>query len=69
VTSNILPAIAGTEQEVEARADLAAYTACMMRGDENGCNRIEAKYGLFGLSPQRVSEELAEIAASQEPQI
>ena len=49
-----------------ARADLARYAACMICGDIRGCIRIEKKYGLFGLSPQHVSEELAEIAASDE---
>jgi hypothetical protein len=49
-----------------AGKDLSRYTACMMRADIRGCVVIEKKYGLYGLSPQEVTEELAEIAAIQE---
>ncbi len=65
------PAIAGTGDGVasQARADLARYAAYMMRDDDHGCTEIEQRYGLYGLAPQQVSEELAEIAASQEPQL
>jgi hypothetical protein len=49
-----------------ASKDLARYMTCMMRADISGCIRIEKKYGLYGLSPQQVTEELAEIAAIQE---
>lgn len=51
-----------------ASRDLAHYTICMMQGNIHGCIRIEKKYGLYGLSPQEVTEELAEIAAMQEVQ-
>jgi hypothetical protein len=49
-----------------ARKDLSRYTACMMQGKIDVCIAIEKKYGLYGLSPQQVSEELADIAAIQE---
>ena len=61
----------GTELEIQCDAsrDLSRYIACMMRGDDRGCADIEKKYGFYGLAPQQVSEELADIAASQEPQL
>jgi hypothetical protein len=49
-----------------ARKDLSRYTACLMHGKFDVCVGIEKKYGLYGLSPQQVSEELADIAAMQE---
>jgi len=58
-----------SELEAQARVDLTKYIACMMRSDTDGCIAIEKRYGLYGLSPQQVSEELFEIAASQEPKL
>jgi hypothetical protein len=58
-----------SELEAQARVDLTKYIACMMRSDTDGCIAIEKRYGLYGLSPQQVSEELFEIAASQEPEL
>lgn len=46
----------------DAGADLAAYVAAMHRDDEEACAAIEKKFGLYGLSPQQVAEELAELA-------
>ncbi len=67
----LFPALAGTDDDIasQARADLARYAACMIRDDDEGCTEIEQRYGLYGLAPQQVTEELAEIAASQEPQL
>jgi hypothetical protein len=49
-----------------AGKDLALYVSYLASGCHACCARIERRYGLFGLSPQQVSEELAEIAAIQE---
>jgi hypothetical protein len=49
-----------------ASKDLARYMVRMAVGDIDACIRIKKKYGLYGLSPQQVAEELAEIAAIQE---
>jgi hypothetical protein len=56
--------ISGDDAEVSAEiaADLAAYTKHLARGEFDACIRIEKKYGLFGLSPQMVSEQMAEMA-------
>ena len=58
---------AGTEDEIssQARADLAAYIGYMVQANVAGRLGIEKRYGLYGLSPQRVSEELAKIAISR----
>ncbi|MBR0693604.1 hypothetical protein [Bradyrhizobium lablabi] len=47
----------------DAQADLSRYAAHLAKGETDACIAIEQKYGLFGLSPQMVSEELADIAA------
>ena len=61
----------GTEDDIssQARADLAAYIGYMVHADIAGCIKIEKRYGLYGLSPQRVSEELAKIAINRDPEL
>ncbi len=56
--------IAGDDAEVSAeiRADAVAYTRHFLAGHLEGCIAIEQKYGLYGLSPQQVSEQLAEMS-------
>jgi hypothetical protein len=56
--------IAGSDAEVcaEIEADRVAYTKHLGRNEIDACIRIEKKYGLFGLSPEHVSSELAEMA-------
>ena len=56
--------IAGSDAEVcaEIEADRVAYTKHLARNETDACIRIEKKYGLFGLSPEHVSNELAEMA-------
>lgn len=49
----------------DAGADLAAYVAAMHRDDDEACAAIEKKHGLYGLSPQQVAEELAEIVSRE----
>ena len=44
----------------EIEADIAAYTAGMMRNDVDACLKIERKYHLEEYSPERVSEGLAD---------
>lgn len=58
--------IAGDDAEVAAEiaADLNAYTRHLASSETDACIAIENKYGLFGLSPQQVSECLAEMAKS-----
>jgi len=58
--------IAGDDAEVEAeiRADAAAYVKHLAAANTDACIRIEKKYGLFGLSPQQVSETLAEMISA-----
>jgi hypothetical protein len=55
--------IAGDDEEVSAeiRADAAAYARHFMAGQTEACVAIAQKYGLFGLAPQQVSEQLAEM--------
>ena len=59
--------VAGTDHDVDLRirADLSAYTAAMQRGDTDACIAIEQRYGLLGLSPQQVSEELFDMIAQK----
>lgn len=54
--------IAGDDAEVAAEiaADLNAYTRHFAAAETEACVAIEKKYGLLGLSPQQVSECLAE---------
>jgi hypothetical protein len=56
--------ISGSDAEVQAeiKADAVAYIKLLAAGDERGCLNIEDKYGLIGLPPQQVSEQLAEMA-------
>ena len=56
--------IAGDDADVagEITADLTAYTRHLAAAETDSCIRIEKKYGLFGLSPQQVTECLAEMA-------
>ena len=60
--------IAGDDAEVAAEisADAAAYTQHFLAGRLDGCIAIEQKYGLFGLSPQQVSEQLCEMSKPAE---
>lgn len=60
--------IAGDDDEVTAEiaADKAAYGYHLRDGNVDACIKIEKKYGLFGLSPQQVSEQLAEMAKPAE---
>jgi hypothetical protein len=55
--------LADTDEELiaEIKFDLAAYTARLLSGNTTGCDEIEEKYGLYGLSPQQVSEQLHEM--------
>jgi hypothetical protein len=55
--------LADTDEELitEIRSDMAAYTARLLSGNTAGCVQIEQKYGLYGLSPQQVSEQLHEM--------
>lgn len=56
--------IAGDDAEVSAEimADSASYVRFLARGDSFACTAIEQKYGLYGLSPEQVTEQLAEMA-------
>ncbi len=56
--------IAGDDEEVAAEisADAVAYTRHFLAGYLEGCIAIEKKCGLYGLSPQQVSEQLAEMS-------
>jgi hypothetical protein len=56
--------ISGDDAEVEAEitADAAAYTKALIAGDERAGLKIESKYGLVGLTPEMVSQTLAEMA-------
>lgn len=56
--------ISGADAEVaaEIRADAVAYTRHLIAANTDACIRIEKKYGLYGLSPQQVSEHLAEMS-------
>jgi hypothetical protein len=44
------------------KADKAAYAFHVRDGNVAACIEIEQKYGLYGLSPQQVSEQLHEMA-------
>jgi len=46
----------------EIDADRIAYLQHLMQGNVDACIRIEKRWGLFGLSPQQVSEQLAELS-------
>lgn len=50
------------ELVAEIKADKAAYAFHMHAGNVAACVTIEQKYGLYGLSPQQVSEQLHEMA-------
>ncbi len=60
--------IEGDDAEVaaEIRADAVAYTRHLAGGRTGACVVIEKKYGLYGLSPQQVSEHLAEMSKPDE---
>lgn len=45
----------------EIKADEAAYAYHHHAGDVAACVTIEQKYGLYGLSPLQVSEQLHEM--------
>lgn len=47
----------------QARDDYRIYADALVRGDTATCVRIEKKYGLYGLPPEKVSIELFEIGA------
>lgn len=49
------------ELVAEIKADAAAYTMHFGAGNIAACVTIEKKYGLYGLSPQQVSEQLHEM--------
>ena len=55
--------IEGSDAEVaeEIRADGMAYVKHLKDGNNTACIAIENKYGLFGLSPELVSQTLAEM--------
>lgn len=53
---------ADAELVAEIKTDKAAYAYHMRRGNVDACIAIEKKYGIFGLSPQQVSEQLEEMA-------
>lgn len=42
----------------ELKFDIATYAARLASGNKSGCLEIEQKYGLFGMSPEQVSEQL-----------
>jgi hypothetical protein len=42
----------------EIKADAVRYTTHMLTGNTDAAILIEKKYGLYGLSPQQVSEQL-----------
>lgn len=52
--------IEGDDAEVAAEisADKAAYAYHMRDGNIDALLKIEQKYGLFGLSPQQVTQQL-----------
>ena len=56
--------IAGDDADVAAEitADAKAYTRHLAAAETEACIAIEKKYGLFGLSPELVSECLADMA-------
>jgi hypothetical protein len=60
--------IAGDDAEVaaEIRADAVAYTRHFLGNRNKACVAIEQKYGLSGLSPQQVSEQLCEMSKPAE---
>jgi hypothetical protein len=60
--------IAGDDAEVAAEiaADANTYARHFMAGRQDDCRVIAQKYGLFGLSPQQVSEQLAEMSKPME---
>jgi hypothetical protein len=60
--------IEGDDAEVAAEiaTDAAAYGKLLAAGDDRGCIEIEQKYGLTGLTPQQVSEHLAEMSKPAE---
>lgn len=60
--------IAGDDAEVAAEiaADAVAYTRHLIANRIDACIAIEKKYGLFGLSPQQVSEQLVEMSKPSE---
>jgi hypothetical protein len=55
--------IEGDEAEViaEIRSDMIAYSVHMLSNNTAAAIAIEQKYGLYGLSPQQVSEQLHEM--------
>jgi hypothetical protein len=55
--------IAGEDAAVEEeiRADALSYVKHLAAAETDACIAIEKKYGLFGLSPERVSQTLAEM--------
>jgi hypothetical protein len=50
------------ELVAEISADKAAYTFHMCAGNVSACIDIEKKYGLYGLSPQQVTQQLHEMS-------
>jgi hypothetical protein len=56
--------IEGDDDEVaaEIRADAVNYTRHFLAGQTDSCVVIEQKYGLYGLSPEQVSEQLCEMS-------
>lgn len=51
---------------IDAGVDLAAYVTAMQVDDETTCAVIEKRYGLYGLSPQQVVEELSELISRKD---
>lgn len=56
--------ITGDDEDVaaEIRADLTAYALHLGAGNHSACVNIEKKYGLYGLTPEMVSFQLAEMS-------
>jgi len=52
----------------EIKSDLTSYAAYTTAGNMAAAIVIEQKYGLFGLSPQQVSEQLREMTLPIEGQ-
>ncbi|MES2166569.1 MAG: hypothetical protein V4458_05990 [Pseudomonadota bacterium] len=47
------------------RADLSAYKAAMQHGDTDACIVIEKRYGLYGLSPKMVTDQMFDMIAQK----
>jgi hypothetical protein len=50
------------ELVAEIAADAKSYVQALAAGDDRGCLAIEQKYDLVGLTPEQVSQHLADMA-------